>query len=120
MMKFEIGAFYKRVYKDCAGEHTEYLYCTDILNENLGTEYQPFYTARLHSIEGEGHSVQCDESGSITPTDEYELIDRAEFSEALLMATVSGKADLSEAIRNYKKWKREKINNSGELIDFGF
>ena len=126
MTKFEIGKFYKRTFKNADGEHTEYLYCTDIVNENEGTEYKPFYVVYLHNIEGEVTEIQSDENGyteaRYIEARGYEEIAKEEFALALLEAVTSGREWLSDAIKHHNTGKKEKANEraSESLPDFGF
>lgn len=125
-MKFEIGRFYKRTFKNADGEHTEYLYCTDIVNENEGTQYKPFYAVYLHNFEGEAIEIQSDENGYTEARDiearKYEEVAKEEFALALLDAVISGREWLSDAIKHHNRGKIEKANEraSESLPDFGF
>lgn len=120
-MKFDIGAFYKYTYTDVAGKHIEYVYCTDIENENEGTDYAPFWEVRLHNISGEGLEILCDENGNAQKyAGTFEKISNEEFAEALLKATIEGRSYLSDTIRRYRLWKAERKEARIDLPDFGF
>ena len=123
MFKFEKGAFYKFTSESLGGKITEYAYCIDILNENEGTEYKPFWVVKFVSISSEVlPDIESDENGLAKNNYGYGKITESEFATVLLKATVEGNNYLSEGVRHYRQWKieRKEARATANLPDFGF
>lgn len=119
-MKFIEGRFYAHDTSEYeySDNHTEYLYCRDVRNENESKKNAvPFYVAELICINGDGSTIECDADGN-ADTRWYQEISRTEFADKVLEAALNGKDFLSQEIgrRNAK----HSSANLDELPDFGF
>lgn len=119
-MKFVKGRFYAHDTSEYeySDNHTEYMYCIDVRNENEDISTTPFYIAELICINGEGNYIECDAEGN-ADTRWYQEISRTEFADKLLKATLAGKDYLSQEIAR-RDAKHISNLDELELPDFGF
>jgi hypothetical protein len=117
MTKFIKGRFYAHDTSEYeySDNHTEYLYCRDVRNENKGKSAAPFYVAELICINGDGNTIECDADGN-ADTRWYREISRTEFAGKLLEAALQGKDFLSQEIAR----RRIPRSSADELPDYGF